>query len=125
VSKNGIRPVYAVSPFEQHAYGIGNFLSGLFRTVTPILWSGVGALGHEALRNGGNVMTDLAANKSTDGKACDIVARCLGGSAQNLIQEIRGKGKRKCAAPKLRKSRTKSGKPPKKKAKLTKRDIFA
>jgi hypothetical protein len=134
-TKNGIRPIYAVPPFVPRGYGIGSFLSGLFRTVRPLFWSGVKdvgrealrAMGCEALRTGGNIVTDLASNTSPDVKAGDIVARRFGESAQNLIQKMRGKGKRKRAAPKSRKTRTKSGqKPPKKKAKkLTKRDIFA
>jgi hypothetical protein len=121
-SKNGIGPIYAVSPFVQRWYVIGSFLSCLFSTVRALLWSGVKgvgrqalrAMGREALRTGPNIMTDLTANTSPDVKAGDIVARHLCESAQNLIQKMRGKGRRKRAAPKSRKARTKSGKPPKK-----------
>jgi hypothetical protein len=77
-------------------------------------------VGREALRTGGNYMTDLAANTSPDFKAGNIVARPLGESAQNLIQKMRGKGKRKRAAPKSRKTRSKSSKPPKKGQKANK-----
>ena len=58
---NGVGPIYTVPPFVQRGRGIGSFLSGLFRAVRPILWSGakdfgkatLKALGNEALRTGG------------------------------------------------------------------------
>jgi hypothetical protein len=63
---NGIGSIYGVPHFVQRGYGTGNLLSGLFRTVRPILWSGaksVGrqtfrALGREALRTGGKILQD-------------------------------------------------------------------
>jgi hypothetical protein len=136
-AKRGVGPVYAVSPFLQRGSGVGSFLSGIFRKVRPLLWKDVKAVGREALRTGGNIMKDIAANNSPDLKASDIFAACLGESAQNILRKMRGGGRKRNrsaslspAAPKRRrKSNTDSKRavraPRKKKAQVTKRDIFA
>jgi hypothetical protein len=100
-------------------------------------------VGREALRTGGNIMTDIAANKSLDVNVRDIFTARLGESARNIVRKMRGGGrKRKRSAPpsssapkRSRKTKTKkkttNGKravraPRKKKApRVTKRDIFA
>ena len=54
----------------QRGHGIGSFLRGLFRAVRSILWSGakdfgkatLKALGNEALRTGGKIITGIADN---------------------------------------------------------------
>ena len=80
-------------------------------------WSGVKAVRRETLRTGGKILTDIA---YTVVKPRHIIAKHVGEPAQNLIQKLRGRV-RKRAAPKSQR-----GKPPKKKkVKITKRDIFS
>jgi hypothetical protein len=122
--QNGIEHMYTVSPFLQRGSGIGSFLSGLFRMVRPVLWSDAKAVEREALRTSGNILTDIAANTSPDIRPGGIVHKRLGETAQTLIQKLRGNGRRKRA----RSPKNKKKLPPRKKTKKarpTKRDIFA
>ena len=120
-SHSGIDPISWVPPFVQRGHGIDTFLSGLFRLVRPVLWSGVKAVGRETLRTGGKILSDLADYTTTDVKPRHIIAKHVNDSAQNLIQKLRGKGRKRSTKLKSR------GIPPKKKAKKvvksTKRDI--
>lgn len=50
--------VYKGAPY-QRGHGIGSFLGGLFRTITPLLKSGARAVGKEALKTGMNVLGDV------------------------------------------------------------------
>jgi len=43
---DGIGPIYEAPHVLQRGYGIGSFLTGLRRTVRPILWSGAKTLTH-------------------------------------------------------------------------------
>jgi uncharacterized protein with beta-barrel porin domain len=98
------------------------FLGGLFRFIKPMLWSAGKAVGKEALRTAGNILTDIAANTSPDVSARDIISQHVTASTQNLAQKLRGggqKSKRKAASGSIRKTKKA------KKAKLTKRDIFS
>ena len=79
--------------------------------VHPVILSGVKAVGRETLRTGCTILTDITNNTSADVKAVDIVAKGVGESAQNLIQKLRGWG-RKQPIPKA------WGKQPKKKKKV-------
>jgi len=115
---NGIRPVYATPLVLQRDYGIGSFLSGLWRVVRPIIWSGAKALGRETLRTGGNILTDIA-RSSSDQNPRDIVSRHVIESTQNLIAKLRGRGRKRKRNGKTVKPRAS------KKPRLTKRDIFA
>jgi len=56
---HGITSVYQGAPY-QRGHGIGSFLGGLFRTITPLLKSGATALGKEALRHGIGFLGDIA-----------------------------------------------------------------
>jgi hypothetical protein len=47
---NGVGLIYSVPPFVQRGNGIGSFLSGLFRTVRPILWSGAKSMGRQTFK---------------------------------------------------------------------------
>ena len=121
---SGIGPIYSVPPFVQRCHGIGSFLSGMFRLVRPVLWGGIKAEGRETLRTGGKIFPDLAYNTSSDVKPRYIIAKHVRDSAQNLIQKLQGRGRKRAAALKSR------GLSPKKKAKTkaaktTKRDIFS
>jgi len=78
----GIGPLYSVSPFVQRGHGIGRFLRGVWRNVKPVLWSGAKSLGREALRTGGNIMTEKAANPR---QTNDILSKHATESTQNII----------------------------------------
>lgn len=56
---SGVSNVYRGAEY-QRGHGIGSFLGGLFRSVTPLLKSGVKALGKEALRSGLGFVSDMA-----------------------------------------------------------------
>ena len=119
---SGIGPVYSTAPFVQRGHGIGSFLSGLFRFVKPILWSGAKVVGRETLRTGGKILQDIADNSSPDVKARDIVSKHIGESTRNLIGKLRGKGRKRkrhtSSSPSKTKKRGKT-------AKFSiKRDIF-
>lgn len=88
----------------------------------PVLWSGAKILGREAMRTGGNIMSEIAANP---GQARDIL------STQNIIKKLRGGGrKRKKASShshKAKRVKIAKRKSSKRKAppKTIKRDIFS
>ena len=107
----GLGPTYSVPPFVQRGHGIGSFLSGLFRLIRPVVWSGVKAVGRETLRTGCRILSDLADNMAEDVKPRHSIAKHVSDSAQNLIQKLRGTGRKRAAALKSR------GLPAKKKAK--------
>ena len=80
------------------------FFRGLWRSVRPVLWSGAKSLGREALRTGGNIMTEIAANPGQTG---DILSKHATETTQNIIKKLRGGGrKRKRAFSPNRVSRT-------------------
>ena len=74
---NDVGPIY-VLPLQCGHY-IDSFLSGLFRAIRPVHWSGakdfgkttLKALGNEALRTGGKILTDKAENPTVS--AHDII----------------------------------------------------
>jgi len=49
------------------------FFSAVFRWVRPLLWRVAKAVGHETLRTGGKILTDIAENKSPEVSPKDIV----------------------------------------------------
>ena len=77
----GIVPIYISSPYVQRGHGIRSFLSGLFRAVRLILWSGakdfgkatLKALGNEALHSGGKILTAIADNPTVS--AHEIISK--------------------------------------------------
>jgi len=90
---NGVGPIYVVPPFVQRGHGIGSFLSGLFRAVRPILWSGAKLLGKEALRTGGKILTGIVDNPNVG--ASKIISRNVTESLKNLRAKMSGQGQRK------------------------------
>jgi hypothetical protein len=86
---SSIGPIYSIPPFVQRGHCINIFLSGLFRVVRPLLWSGAKAVGRETLRTGGRILTDIAENKSPNGSAGDIVSKHVTESARNLTFIVR------------------------------------
>lgn len=61
----GFGNVYAGNAY-QRGHGIGSFLGGLFRCVFPLLKSGTNAVGHELLKTGANIVSDIAKNGDLD-----------------------------------------------------------
>lgn len=55
---SGVSVVYRGAPY-QRGHGIGSFLGGLFRSISPLLKSGAKAVGQEALKTGINVLSDM------------------------------------------------------------------
>jgi len=54
----GISNVYRGAAF-QRGHGIGSFLGGLFRSVTPLIRSGIKAIGKEAMKSGVGFLDDM------------------------------------------------------------------
>ena len=54
-----IGPVYRASFRMQRGNGMGSFFRGLFRFVTPLLFSGAKAVGKEFLKTGSHIITDI------------------------------------------------------------------
>lgn len=79
---SGVNNVYRGAEY-QRGHGIGSFLGGLFRTVTPLLKSGARALGREAFKSGIGLVGDIVHNVPPK------VA------AKNRIRELTGNLKRK------------------------------
>jgi hypothetical protein len=106
---DGIGPVYVLPPFHQRGYGIGSYLSGLWRVFRPFLWKGAKRVGRETLRTGGKILTDIADSESNP-------QHIISSNVTEAINRLRGSGKRKrkttttIRAKRVRKS--------------TKRDIF-
>ena len=104
---NGIGPIYEAPPVLQRGYGIGSFLTGLWRTVRPILWSGTKTLGRETLRTGGDILTEMT--RSTEGESPrDIVSRRFNETAQNLISKLWGRGRKRKATNVVKRKKIKA-----------------
>jgi len=56
---HGVSSVYHGAAY-QRGHGIGSYLGGLFRTISPLLKSGASAVGREALRSGVAFLGDIA-----------------------------------------------------------------
>jgi len=127
---SGIGPIYSVQPFVQRGHGIGSFLQGLWRTVRPVLWSGIKYLGREAFRTGGKIITDIADNPAQIGVR-DILSKHVSESTQNIIKNLRGGGsgarkRKRASSHKPRKEKVKRARITKRKtSKTIKRDIFS
>jgi hypothetical protein len=83
--------------------------------VRPFILSGAKTVGREALRAGGNILTDIAEEKAL---TRDIVSKHETESAQNIISKLRGRGRKRTRAAPKNKTKTKRGK-------VTKRDMFS
>ena len=56
-----------------------------------MLWIGIETVGRETMRTGGKILSDLADNTSSDVKLRHNIEKHVSDSAQNLIQDLRGK----------------------------------
>ena len=85
-SGGGVGPIYSVPPVVQRGHGLGRLLGGLIRTIRPLFFSGLRtagkALGREALRTGGKILTDIADNPETGIK--EIISKHVQSTVQNL-----------------------------------------
>jgi len=72
----GIGTVYSAPLYLQRGHRIDNLFGSISRWVRPLLLSGSKAVGHETLRTGGKIPTDIATRKSIDDlSAGDIVSK--------------------------------------------------
>jgi len=102
--REDIEHIYITPSFMQRWHGLGSVLTGLFRTVRPILWSKetLKALGREALRTEGKILTEIAKNHQSGTR--DMISNHETDSSQNIIRKLRGGGgsrKRKTASSTL------------------------
>lgn len=87
---SGVSNVYRGAEY-QRGHGIGSFLGGLFRSVTPLLKSGVKALGKEALRSGLGFVGDIVHSVSPKEAVRNRVKEMTGNlkrRADNKIESI-------------------------------------
>jgi len=93
----GVGPIYLVSPFVQRGHGLVSFLGGFFRSISPLFFSGIRtdgkALGREALRTFGKILTDIADNPQTGIK--EIISKHVQSTVQNLGTKMTGLGRKR------------------------------
>ena len=96
-SGGGVGPIYSVPPFVQRGHGLGSLLGGLFRKIRPFFFSGLHidgkALGREALRTGGKILTDIADNPQTGIK--EIISKHVQSTVQNLGNKMTGRERKR------------------------------
>ena len=119
-----IGPVYSVPHFVQQGHGIRSVLTGFWRWIKPILWSGARTLGRESVRTGGNILADLAQNTNSDVTPRDIVAKHLSESVGKVLSGRGRKRKRNVTTTKAQTGKRKTAKKQKTKT-PNKRDIFS
>jgi len=82
----GVGPIYALPPYVQRGHGFGDYLGPLFRSIKPLLFSGLRfaskALRREALLTRGKILSDIADNTQMGYK--DIITKHVQNSFQNL-----------------------------------------
>ena len=111
-----IGPVYSVPHFVQRGHGIGSVLTGFWRWIKLILWSGAKTLGRESVRTGGRILADLAQNTNSEVTPRDIVAKHLSESVGKMLSGRSRKRKRNTSiARTVRKTPTKTKKQKQKK----------
>lgn len=88
---SGVSHVYSGANYQK-GHGLGSFLSGIFRSVFPLLKSGARSLGNEFLRTGGNIMHDIALQKAPREsfrkrvhEAGDNITKNLDAGIKNLV----------------------------------------
>lgn len=141
---SGVGVVYKGAPY-QRGHGIGSFLGGLFRTITPLLKSGAKVVGSEALKTGVNLLGDIVSSippsqamtsrmKEFTGhlkrKADDKMERVMKGSGYNKKRyTVTPQSLQRLLAVKPQRKRSSTKKTPKTKKKTTSsklvvKDIF-
>ena len=96
-SGGGVGPIYSVPPFVQRGHGLGSLLGGLFPSIRPLFFCGLRtagkALGRDALRTGGKIVTDIAENPQTGIK--EINSKQVQSTVQNLSTKMSGRGRKR------------------------------
>ena len=119
-----IGPIYSVPLFVQRGHGIGSVLTGFWRWIKPIFWSGAKTLGRESVRKRGKFLEVLAQNTNSDVTPRDIVSKYLSESIGKVLC-MRGR-KRKGNATITARTNRKTPTTKKMNAQpATKRDIFS
>ena len=97
----GVGPIYSIPTFVQRGHGLGDILGGLFRSIKPFFFSGIRttgkeaakALGREALRTGGRILSDIADNPQVGYR--NIISNHVQDSFQNLSARMTGRGRKR------------------------------
>jgi len=125
-SGGGVGLIYSVPPFVQRGHGLGSLLGGLFLSIGPLFFSALRtagkALGREALRTGGKILTDTKDNPHTGIK--EIISKHVQSTVQNLGTKMTGRGrerKRRSTSRVARKSKKPKRTTKKKKKKPTRK----
>ena len=96
-SGDGIGPIYSVPPFVQRGHGLGSLFGRSFRSIRTLFFSDLRnagkALGTEALRTGGKILTDIADNPQTGIK--EIISKHVQSTVQNLGTKTTGRGRKR------------------------------
>jgi hypothetical protein len=87
--REDIVPIYSIPRFVQRGHGIGSVLAGLFRILRHVFWCGAKALGRQALRTGGKILTDIAENPEAE------TGGVISKHVKDSIKKLRGGGGRK------------------------------
>ena len=116
-----IGPIYSVPHFVQRGHGIGSVLTGFWRWIKPILWSGAKILGRESVRTGGKILADLAQNNNSDVTPRDIVSKHLSESVGKVLNGQSLKRKRNTTTARTSRKTVQKKKKKKKKEKRRRR----
>ena len=119
-----IGPVYSIPHFVQRGHGIGSVVTGFWRWIKPILWSGAKTLGRESVRTGGKILADLAQNTNSDVTPRNIVSKHLSESIGKVLSG-RGRKRKRRATTDTAQSVRKTTKTKKKTQPTNKEDIFS
>ena len=82
----GVGAIYRGSVYQK-GNGFGSFFKGLFRSVMPLIKSGLRTLGQETLRSGSNILGDMA----NDRPLGDVLKTRITESAENLKRKAQDK----------------------------------
>lgn len=91
----GVGTVYR-GAYYQRGHGIGSFLKGLFRTIFPLIKSGVKTVGKQTLESGIKFIDDIAENKPVKKsfkERLNEAGHILQNKAENKIQRMVGSGR--------------------------------
>ena len=86
-----IVPIYSVPPFIQRGHRIGSVLTGFWRRINSIIWSGAKTLGRKSVRTGRKILADSAQDTNSDITPRDIVSKHLSESIGKLLS---GRGRK-------------------------------
>ena len=94
---SGVGSIYRGSVYQKGS-GFGSFFKGLFRSVMPLIKSGLKTIGLESLRSGSHILSDIANERLVaDAFKSHVVesAENFIRKAENKIEKLVGSGKLK------------------------------